>query len=163
MHTAHVMIGSNINPVENTRQAVIRLSEETILEAFSTTWETKSVGFDGPNFLNTMVSLKTDLNLESLKKNILSPIEKNLGRVRTVNKNSPRTIDLDITIFDGEIVDTALWRRAHIALPAAELLPNLRHPETGQTLKEIAEILKTMAYAIPRDELNFRRNVYAQK
>lgn len=162
MHTAYVMIGSNIEPVENTRQAVTLLNQAVHIDAISTSWETQSIGFDGPNFLNTMARIHTDLDREALKQNVLNAIEQQLGRVRTSNKNAPRTMDLDIILFDNEVVDSALWRRAYLALPAAELLPDLKFPETGQTLDEISRLLAEAVYAAKRPELDFRSDILSR-
>lgn len=156
MHTAYIMIGSNIQPVENTRAAINLLNQAAQVEALSTSWETQSIGFDGPNFINTMVRLQCEQTIEELKFHVLRPIEQRLGRVRTSDKNSPRTMDLDVILFDGQLVDEALWRRAHLALPASDLTPDLVYPETGQTLVEIARVLREAVYAVPRPELDFR-------
>ena len=153
MHQAYVMLGSNIDPVENTRRALALLAEWVRLLAVSNCWETGSVGYDGPNFINVAVLAETALDREDLKTQVLASIEKQLGRVRSANKNAPRTIDLDIVVFDGQVVDQNLWERAHVAAPMAELLPDLRHPQSGQTLKEAATELQASAYAVPRPEL----------
>jgi 2-amino-4-hydroxy-6-hydroxymethyldihydropteridine diphosphokinase len=159
MHAAYVMIGSNIRPVENTRLAVTLLSQETQIQAISTSWETQSIGFDGPNFINTMVFLRCEQDEPTLNMDVLKPIEQKLGRVRTSDKNAPRTMDLDIILFDDLVIDDALWRRAHLALPASDLIPELIHPETGQTLKEVAKILQDAVFAVPRPELDFSTDI----
>ncbi len=153
MHQAYVLLGSNIDPVENTRRALDMLAKQAQVVAISTCWETSSVGYDGPNFINAIVLIEVDLGQEELKRDLLGGIEQALGRVRTTNKNAPRTIDLDPIVFDGEVVDGHLWRQAHVAAPMAELLPNLPHPETGRALKDIAAELQASAYAVPRPGL----------
>ncbi len=153
MHQAYVMLGSNIDPVENTRRALGMLAEHVQIRAVSSCWETRSVGYDGPNFINTVVWIDTDLEQEALKRQVLSAIEQTLGRVRGANKNAPRTIDLDIIIFDGQVVDSNLWRQAHVAAPMSELLPDFPHPDTGRTLKDAARELIAGAYAVKRPGL----------
>ncbi len=147
------MLGSNIDPVENTRRALRMLAERVQLPAVSNCWETGSIGYDGPNFINAVVLIQTDLDQEELKRQVLGPIEQALGRVRSSNKNAPRTMDLDVILFDEQVVEPNLWRMAHIAAPLAELLPNLIDPETGQFLKQVAVDLVTGTHAIPRPEL----------
>jgi 7,8-dihydro-6-hydroxymethylpterin-pyrophosphokinase len=81
-----------------------------------------------------------------LKDGVLAQIENQLERVRTANKNAPRTIDLDIALFNRDVFkvgerhvpDPEILEFGHIALPLADLDPDYRHPETGQTLAEIA-------------------------
>jgi 2-amino-4-hydroxy-6-hydroxymethyldihydropteridine diphosphokinase len=67
--------------------------------------------------------------------------------VRTEDKNAPRTIDLDIALFGDQVLDVGprhipdpeISKYPHIAVPLADLAPQQRHPETGQTLQEIAQ------------------------
>ena len=61
-----------------------------------------------------------------------------MGRVRSADKNAPRPIDLDIILFDGQILDPTLWLFAHRAVPMAEIQPDILS-EAGETLKEAAE------------------------
>ena len=56
------------------------------------------------------------------------------------DKNASRTIDFDIILFDGEVIDPALWQRAYCAVPVSELYPDYR-AETGETLRKIADRL----------------------
>ena len=66
---------------------------------------------------------------------------KKLGRIRTKDKNSPRTIDLDIIIFNQEIIEEDIWSEAYIALPLSEIYPDLVRQGSEKTLKEIAQNL----------------------
>jgi 2-amino-4-hydroxy-6-hydroxymethyldihydropteridine diphosphokinase len=135
-------IGSNILPQENVPHAVDLLRRAAQVMAISNCYETKAVGFDGPNFINLALVLITPLRADAVKNQMITPIENRLERVRSENKNAPRTIDLDIILFNGEVVDAHLWERVHLALPVSELFPDLRHPDSGLTLREIAERLK---------------------
>ena len=82
-------------------------------------------------------------------KRLCDVAEDELGRLRTEDKNAPRTIDLDISLFgdqvlalgDRHIPDPDILGFAHVARPLADLAPEVRHPETGQTLAQIAESL----------------------
>lgn len=154
-HRAFISLGSNINPAENIRRAVALLREHAEVTELSACYETSAVGSDGPNFLNMTVALLTDLDTAGLKAQVLGPIENQLGRVRTEDKNAPRTIDLDIVVFDEQVIDEDLWRRVHLALPLSELLPDLKHPESQQPLREVAQRLLEQDAVIPRPELNF--------
>jgi 2-amino-4-hydroxy-6-hydroxymethyldihydropteridine diphosphokinase len=142
-----VALGSNINSEHNIREAIRLLALQTRLVAVSPVYETTPVGrTDQPNFLNAAALVETDLTAAELKSRVLQSIESELGRVRTTDKNAPRTIDLDVTLFDDEVLelgsrhipDPDLLRYPHIAVPTADLAPGLKHPETGQTLLEIA-------------------------
>jgi 2-amino-4-hydroxy-6-hydroxymethyldihydropteridine diphosphokinase len=111
------------------------------VETISSVWETPPAGGEGPNFLNAVALVYTQLSADDLKYLVLRPIEAQLGRVRTDNPYDPRSIDLDILIFDGKVVDEELWRHAHHAVPLAELIPEFVHEESGETLSQIARRL----------------------
>lgn len=147
MTTAYVLLGSNVNAEENLRRAVELLGEQVILTGISAVFESVPVGYrEQPCFLNAVVSLETDLSPTRLLKTVLRPVEVALGRVRTGNKYGPRTIDLDIILYGvrrlvcggRRIPDPDLLRLAHVAYPMADLVPDLLHPETGETMREIA-------------------------
>jgi 2-amino-4-hydroxy-6-hydroxymethyldihydropteridine diphosphokinase len=142
-----IALGSNIDSEYNIQEAIRLLALHTRLVSVSSVYETAPVGkTDQPNFLNAAALVETELTAAELKSRVLQSIERQLGRVRTYDKNAPRTIDLDITLYNDEILelgsrhipDPDLLRYPHIAVPMADLAPGLKHPETGQTLLEIA-------------------------
>jgi 2-amino-4-hydroxy-6-hydroxymethyldihydropteridine diphosphokinase len=134
-HSVYLILGSNIEPEKNTLQAIRFLSRVCNLVKMSSTWETIAVGSDGPNFLNTALLIETPLSAEEFKATVIANLENQLGRIRTTDKNAPRTIDLDIIIFDQTLLEPALWKKAFIAIPMAELLPEYPHPDGKGTLK----------------------------
>ena len=126
------------------------------LVAVSPVYETTPVGStEQPNFLNAAALVETDLAAAELKIQALQVIEGQLGRVRTEDKNAPRTIDLDIALFGDQVLDLGprhipdpdILRYPHIAVPLADLAPTMRHPEDGRTLLEIAESLPATGLA----------------
>jgi 2-amino-4-hydroxy-6-hydroxymethyldihydropteridine diphosphokinase len=141
MFEAIVLVGSNIDPVENISKAIRILRQQIEICKITKGYETESVGSPGPNFLNLAILLNTAYKVDDLKWKVLRPIEQKLGRERSLDKNAPRTIDLDITVFDGIVMDHNLWKRFYIAVPVAELCPDLMNPETGQSLHKITETL----------------------
>lgn len=136
-HEAGLLLGSNIRPEHNIPLAVDLLQKELKVLQTSSVWETTAVGSAGPNFLNAALLVSTSFDLHTLKERILHPLEAHLGRVRTQDKNAPRTIDIDIIIFDGRVLDSTLWNYAYRAVPIAEILPDALS-ETGENLKEVA-------------------------
>jgi 2-amino-4-hydroxy-6-hydroxymethyldihydropteridine diphosphokinase len=156
MNCAFISLGSNIDSEYNMREAVRRLSLRCRLLAVSPVYETAPVGkTDQPNFLNAAALVETSLAAPELKTQVLQAIEHELGRVRTADKNAPRTIDLDISLFNDEILDIGprhipdpdILKFAHVAVPLADLAPELRHPETGQALGQIARNLPAKGLA----------------
>lgn len=142
MHTATILLGSNIDAEVNLRRAVQSLEKECRIIATSKIWLTKAVGSRGPDFLNQAVKIQTKLEFDYLKNTILRSIEQQLGRVRTADKYADRTIDLDVIIFDNQIIDPAVWKQCFIASPVSDLHPELQSPDNGSTLLDIARELQ---------------------
>jgi 2-amino-4-hydroxy-6-hydroxymethyldihydropteridine diphosphokinase len=140
-NTALISIGSNIEPEKHIPLSLKLLEKEAISLSVSSVWQTPAVGSDGPDYLNTAVLFTSNLSLRQLRSQLLAKIELELGRVRTSNKYSDRTIDLDVVLYDNILVDDELWTQAHIALPASELLPDLVNPHSGENLSSIAQQL----------------------
>ncbi len=146
----YVALGSNIEPERNLAAAVRLLHERCTVLAVSSAYRTAPQGFtEQADFLNMAVRLTTPLSPITLKHNVLDVIERQLGRRRDPsNKNTPRTIDLDIALWGNAVFeygekpwrvpDRDILRFPHVAIPLAELAPEYVHPETGQTLAEIA-------------------------
>ncbi len=153
MHQAYLSIGSNINPVSNTLLAIERLRQAATLNAVSTIWDTPAVGSEGPRFLNATAWISTPLSASELKNQVITPIENELGRLRTEDKYAPRTIDMDIIIFDEHVLDQNLWSREFLAIPTAELRPDLVEPSSGMSLNEIVQGMKAKTTALPRPDL----------
>jgi 2-amino-4-hydroxy-6-hydroxymethyldihydropteridine diphosphokinase len=149
-------LGSNIEPQKNIPAALELLSREVGVEQVSTAWWTPAVGSDGPNFLNAAVRIRTDYPSEVLKKRVLRKIEEELGRVRTRDKYAPRTIDLDILIYDGIEFEKRIWTLAFLAVPLAEILPDYQNRDTGESLAEAAERLKKLPGMYPSSEVQLR-------
>lgn len=146
-NTAYLSLGSNMEPEDNLKAAVKLLATLTKLVAVSSVWETKPLGLTNqPNFLNTAAIVETELTAEQLKREVIGSIEQSLCRVRQIDKNAPRPIDIDIMLFNRQIFelghrhipDREIVERAFVAISLAEIAPDYQHPETGQTLSEIA-------------------------
>ena len=141
-HQVVIGLGSNISPTENLQSSLYLLSRLVPIKAVSGVWQTPSLGSPGPDFLNAAVLISTFLSAEDLRNNILRPIEDLLGRMRTKDRNAPRTIDLDILIFDDQIIDQEIWNYAHMGVPVAEILPTYKDPHSGENATYIAERLR---------------------
>lgn len=150
---ACLILGSNIDPEQNLLRAVDHLERMFPLEGVSEVWETPAVGSDGPNFLNAAVVIHTSLEALELKQKVLRPLEAHLGRVRTPDKNAPRTLDIDIVAWNDVILDHDVWRHAHLAVPVAELLPCYQSDETGEYLEQAASRLSTTTPIRARPEI----------
>jgi 2-amino-4-hydroxy-6-hydroxymethyldihydropteridine diphosphokinase len=139
MHTIYLLIGSNIQPQTNIAAALQMLREKNPIVECSGIWQTTAYGSEGPDFLNIVVKIESDLERDAIKEQIIRPIETQLKRKRTANKNAPRTIDVDIIIYDEQVMDQGLWNKFFITVPVAELLPQLKDPDTGTSLRDTAQ------------------------
>ena len=143
MNSAVVLLGSNIEPAENIQYALGLLNQTVNVEKFSRIYKTPSHGSPGPDFLNLAVKFSTRLSLFELKQRVHSIIEITLGRKRVADKNAPRTMDIDTIIYNTQVVDDDLWNKIFVALPVSDIYPDLVHPKTKYTLKQISEKLKS--------------------
>jgi 2-amino-4-hydroxy-6-hydroxymethyldihydropteridine diphosphokinase len=125
---------------KNLALGVDLLRRKVQIVRISSVWETPSEGAAGPDFLNLALLITTSLELGELKEKVLRPLETQLGRVRSADKNAARTFDVDIIIFDSQLLDPNLWRYAHRAVPVAEVLPDYRSDQ-GDLLTEVASEL----------------------
>ena len=123
-------------------RALSALRQETRVLCISSAWRAPALETLGPDFLNAVVKVETSLSASTLKAQVLRPIEARLGRQRSQDKNTPRTIDLDVLIFDDVVVDAHIWDYAHLAVPLAECLPTLMRPSSNQRIEEIAQELQ---------------------
>ena len=99
---------------------------------------------ENPKFINVVISATTFLKLENLVSTIIS-VEEKLERKRNY-KNDPRTCDIDIIDFDGQIIDfkfknldftiphNKLSNRNFVLFPLKEILPNWKHPKTNESI-----------------------------
>ncbi len=154
MNRAFILLGSNIDKETNLVAAVRMLNEMCRVTAISPVHETAPVGLrEQPNFLNVAVLVHTDLQPAELRATVLSEIERRLKRVRTADKNAPRTIDADLILYEYETAegrhppDPDLLRFPHVAVPIAALDPDMRHPESGEPLRALADRLLKEAAA----------------
>ncbi len=153
-HQACLLLGSNMQAEDNLRQAVQRLQVRLDVLRASSVWETAPVGSGGSNYLNLALLVATTLDAAGLKQGLLRPLEAEMGRVRTPDKNAPRPIDLDIIIFDGVVIDKLLWMYAYRAAPVAELFPELA-AENGESLAQVAGRLAAAQRVRRRGDLSY--------
>lgn len=125
MNLVIVGVGSNINPGENVQKAKELISEKYAIIKSSRFIKTKPIGYkDQDDFLNGGFLIETSLE-QHLFKQFLNDIENRLGRIRTDDKNEPRTIDLDIVIWNGNVVDSDYYERDFLQTIVKELDKNI--------------------------------------
>ncbi len=146
--TAYIGLGTNLgNKQENIRLACDKLGQlpDTKITAVSSVIETDPLGpVEQPKFLNAVAEIQTGLNPSELLAKLLE-IETELGRDRK-QKWGPRTIDLDLLLYDEEIINSKdltvphsqMHLRSFVLKGLCESNPNLVHPVIGVTVSELA-------------------------
>jgi 2-amino-4-hydroxy-6-hydroxymethyldihydropteridine diphosphokinase len=146
MATVFIGVGSNVEADINIPCALRLLSRGCKLTGISTLYETQPVGCgDAAPFTNGVVQVETDFPPREFKFEVLRGIEEHLGRKRTSDSCEPRTIDLDILLYDDlvlsesglEIPDKHIYDRAFVAAPILELWSDAVLPGSGLTLREV--------------------------
>ena len=150
MPKAVIAFGSNIDPETHVPQALRRLKDRVRILGVSRVYETPPVGAnDAPPYLNGALLIETELPPRELHDAVLRDIESALGRVRTDDPNAPRTIDLDLILYEGVHTPTGdpplpspdVYRYAHVALPVAEVAGDWPLDEGGTTVAQVARSL----------------------
>ena len=152
-HLAYLNLGSNIQPETHLVRAVELLHDCGEVLKVSSAWESRSVGAEGPNYLNACVLFKTDVMQVELKETVIRPIEARLGRKRNANKFSPRTIDIDIVLFDDKPYNDKFWRYAFVIVPLAEIHPEYQNPILQESIVQTATRLRSQVWMETRPEV----------
>lgn len=139
----YLSVGSNISPERYMGLVIGELRRLFTVAGVSSVWKTQAVGFFGGDFLNAVVKIRTRLSPVGLKFKVLRPLEAQLGRIRTEERFTSRTIDIDIMVYNDILVDDELFQQPHLAVPMAELYPDFPHPETHTPLSVIAKVFSS--------------------
>ena len=148
MNVAFLCLGGNMGDrLVNLNHTKALISEErlTIL-AESSIYETKAWGDENaPDYLNQCIKIATDLDAASLMQLLLT-IEQKMGRMRN-GTNADRTADIDILLFNDEIINTGfltvphprLHLRQFVLKPLNEIAAEIVHPVLNKTIHELLE------------------------
>jgi 2-amino-4-hydroxy-6-hydroxymethyldihydropteridine diphosphokinase len=172
MPVAYVALGSNLGDRHSTLSAAVRrLRAEPGLRVIDTSefYETAPVHCPpgSGDFLNAVVAVETDRTPEDLLR-LLLRVEREFGRVRT-EPNSPRTLDLDLLLYEDRVVNTPelvlphprMHERDFVLAPLAELYGSVGrdafHPVLKKTAQELFEpfLARYADPAVPRPRIYF--------
>ena len=146
MYKAYLSLGSNMGDrAANIGRAIAELGKRGLrITRRSSLYETEPVEFvDQPWFLNSAIELKTDLRAAELL-NVVLKVEQAMRRERRVPKG-PRVIDIDILLFDDDVIHTAeldvphprIAERLFVLIPMNEIAPEAVHPTLKKNMAQL--------------------------
>ncbi len=145
----HISVAGNLDPERYLPLALELLGDAVELTALSMFYRTAALCRpEQPDYLNGVAAARFDGDPRTLKTDVLRVIETQLGRVRGTDRCAARTIDLDLLLFGGVVMDEEglvlpdpdLWRRPFLAAAVLELDPDIVVPGTGRPLRELADM-----------------------
>jgi 2-amino-4-hydroxy-6-hydroxymethyldihydropteridine diphosphokinase len=140
----YVAGGSNIAAERNIASAASALRREFPGAHFSACYANAAVGFEGDEFVNFVVALPTALSLEEVIVR-LQRIEADCGRPRNAPRWAPRSMDLDVLLYDDLVLQSArvtvprpdLLKRPYMLGPLAQIAPQVVHPLAKRSIGEL--------------------------
>ena len=151
---AYVGVGSNLqNPQQQAKDALLALDQitETRCIQSSSLYRSQPMGpADQPDYINAVAALETTLSARVLLQQ-LQDIEARQGRIRGAERWGPRTLDLDIILYNQSIVNEpdlviphpGMHERPFVLYPLHEIAPDIQIPERG-SLREVINNLEQM-------------------
>ncbi|MBD9471000.1 2-amino-4-hydroxy-6-hydroxymethyldihydropteridine diphosphokinase [Pseudoxanthomonas sp. PXM01] len=147
MGLAYLSLGSNVEPERHLRAAVIALRERFGEVLLSPVYRTRSVGFDGTDFLNSAAVIDSDLDPLALN-DWLHALEDAHGRDRSGPRFSDRTLDIDIVFYDDLMMQGPgnlrlprdELKHAFVLLPLADIAPDKVDPRSGRRLDALWQV-----------------------
>lgn len=146
-HTAYIALGSNMGDKKGYLDMAVRCLDERadcqVRKVSDYLVTAPYGGVEQDDFLNGALELRTMLEPEELLE-ALHEIEQEANRVREIHWG-PRTLDLDILLYDDLVLDTPdlhiphveMHKRDFVLIPLAQIAPWMRHPLTRQTVEEM--------------------------
>ncbi len=143
MARLYISLGSNVERQHHVTAGLNALEKLFGSLTLSSLFASKAVGFDGAEFYNMVIGASTELNITEVA-TALRDIEFANGRQIDAKKYSPRTLDLDLLLFDDLILDhpaqiprAEITENAFVLWPLAEVAPELKHPILKQSYQQL--------------------------
>lgn len=155
LQSVYIALGSN----QGHRSEHLQLAIDAIFEDIgdvvhlSKVYETPAWGFDGSAFYNLCIHVRTRMNASQVLKALLD-IETKMGRERSTSGYQNRCIDLDILLYEKEIIDLphlkvphpAMAHRDFVLYPLADVAPDVVHPVLGKDIKSLKRDLESSGH-----------------
>lgn len=133
-HIFYVSVGSNVDKEKHTKAGLDGMYLAFGELILSSVFESESVGFEGNNFYNLVIKASTTLSIAQVCV-VLKQIEQDNKRQRVEKKFAPRTLDLDLLLYDRQVITGPIelprpevLYNAFVLKPLAEIAPDEIHP-----------------------------------
>jgi 2-amino-4-hydroxy-6-hydroxymethyldihydropteridine diphosphokinase len=149
MNAAFLCLGGNMGDrlayLDNAKKRIETLCGK--ITATSLIYETQAWGdMESPDYYNQCLRLETNLSATTLLSRLLG-IEKEMGRIRTSNRNEARTMDIDILLFNNDIINEEhchiphprMHLRRFVLEPLNDIAPGAVHPILHKTVARMLE------------------------
>ena len=143
MASVYISLGSNVERKKHVNQGITALKQAFGNLTLSSLFESEAVGFSGAPFYNMVIGLQCQQNIEQVT-NILRDIEFAHGREANAKKFSPRTLDLDLLLYDDLIIEQPaqlprdeILTNAFVLWPLSQVAPELSHPILKQNYYDL--------------------------
>jgi len=151
----YISIGSNIDPEVHIPRALHLLRDQLVSSFYISEALERP---DQPRYRNGVARFSTSLEPEILKREVMRKIERECGRIRSSDRNAPRTLDLDIILYGGRTIctdmltipDPAIWEHDFVTIPLLEIAPDLEIPGQNRSVSQIESNVE--AATLSRDE-----------
>lgn len=157
----YVAAGSNIDAVRHLQLALRELRRTYPELEVSPAYRNQAVGFTGDDFVNLVVGFKTAASPAQVRTQ-LQNVEASCGRAPDAPKWAPRSMDLDILLF-GDLVSNEpglivprpdLTRRPYMLKPMADIGPDVVHPVSRKTMRELWEAFDSGGHEMVKVEIS---------
>ena len=157
MATIYLGLGSNVEPELNLKRAMQELRRRYGDVKASRVYRSAAVGFDGDPFLNLVVRIRSEETAAQITDEI-ERLHDLSGRVRGGDKWVARPLDIDLLLYDDQVIDepgirvprSDVLEYSFVLRPMAELAPDLVHPLTGKTMREHWQAFDADAHPLER-------------
>lgn len=150
MAQVYLGIGSNVDRERHIAMGLLALRQAFGELQVSKVYRCKAVGFDGEDFYNLAVGLRSDHTPDQIRDR-LREIEDRFGRDRNQPRFSDRTLDIDLLLYGDTEIDSEslkvprdeVLKQAYVLKPLVDIAADFEHPQTGRSLSEHWGMMET--------------------
>lgn len=158
-----ISLGTNVEKEKYVNLGLTALATCYGTLTLSSLFESESIGFKGADFYNLVVGITTSDSVEQVA-TCLKTIERENGRTNDAKKFSPRTLDLDLLLYDDLIIDTPaqlpreeITTNAFVLWPLSEIAGQLEHPILKQSYQELWQNYNKSSQQLRKVPLNWQK------